>query len=299
MTAYWIAVDWGTTNFRAFLMENTSLIDEISATKGILSVADHQFESVLQANIFKWLERFPTIPILMAGMIGSQQGWFNVPYQSLPANGKNLAENTYSFQAKWGSQIWIVPGVSGASAYDLPDVMRGEETQLIGLSQLAEHADNYVILPGTHSKHSFIQGETIEEFTSFMTGELFSLLMTASMIGKELPEQINNDEFFLSGVEQAQKSIPFTHLIFSARSKRLNQDIPSQYISSYLSGLLIGYELSHIHSQSQVWVISNQALGILYTKAGQHLALNLQHISGTDCFLQGAFLLLNYLGALQ
>ena len=299
MTSYWIAVDWGTTNFRAFLMERMTVIDELSAAEGILSVVDHQFETVLHTNIFKWLDKFPSIPILMAGMVGSQQGWFETPYQSLPANVKSLAGNIFSFQAEWGSQIWIVPGVTGASHYDLPDVMRGEETQLIGLSQLSDHADNYAILPGTHSKHSFIHNGTIEEFTSFMTGELFSLLMATSMIGKELPEQIDHDEFFLIGVEQAQKSIPFTHLIFSARSKRLNQDIPSQYIRSYLSGLLIGYELNQIHSESQVWIISNQALGTLYTKAGQYLSLNLKHISGTDCFLKGAFLLLSYLGAVQ
>lgn len=299
MESNWIAIDWGTTNFRAFLMKNGEVIDEFSNGQGILSLQSHQFEPVLQQNIKQWLQVYPTIPIIMAGMVGSQQGWYEVPYQSLPVRGQALIDNAVSFQTSWGSSVWIIPGVNGNSEFGLPDVMRGEETQLMGLAVLSDHSDNYAIMPGTHCKHAVIEDQRIKGFTSFMTGELFSLLMSGSMIGKALPEQIDQEKYFLQGVTQACAEIPFTHLIFSARTKRLKGEIPNDAVSSYLSGLLIGYELKNIKNSHQVWIVSSQSLGERYALAGKHLNLDLQHISGTECFLKGTYKLLSDAGAIK
>lgn len=299
MESNWIAIDWGTTNFRAFLMKDAEVVEEFSNGQGILSLQSHQFESVLQQNIEKWLGLYPTIPIIMAGMVGSQQGWHEIPYQPLPVRGQALIDHAVSFKTSWGSPVWIIPGVNGNSEYGLPDVMRGEETQLIGLAALSESDNNYAIMPGTHCKHAVIENQQIESFTSFMTGELFSLLMSGSMIGKALPEQVDQEKYFLEGVTQACQDIPFTHLIFSARTKRLKGEIPNDAVSSYLSGLLIGYELKGINHHHKIWIVSSQSLGDRYVLAGQHLQLDLHHISGTECFLKGTFKLLSDAGAIK
>ncbi|MEQ4700103.1 2-dehydro-3-deoxygalactonokinase [Providencia rettgeri] len=290
---YWIAVDWGTTNFRAFLMKKDEVIDEVIGTEGILSVTENQFDVVLHRNIEHWLTSKGHLPILLAGMVGSQKGWYEVPYQAVPITAKGLTESLKEITTYWGSKAWIVPGIQNLSQYALPDVMRGEETQLLGL---VDSADTYAILPGTHSKHSVISHGEIKTFTSFMTGELYSLLIKSSMIGKGLPKQIDNEKYFLMGLEKSKKNIPFTHLIFSARTKQLNKEIPAEYVGSYLSGILIGIELNNVECENKIWVITNESLGEKYIVAGKYFRLNMEYVSGNECFLKGAYKLINQLG---
>lgn len=296
MNQYWIAVDWGTTNFRAFLMKDSALIDEVTSAEGILSVQKGAFEAILYKNIDNFLKNNKNIPILMAGMVGSQQGWVETAYQELPATLGDLSHSAVELKATKDNRIWLIPGTQSISQYSLPDVMRGEETQLIGLPEATNY---YAIMPGTHSKHcTMVKGE-IQTITSFMTGELYSLLIKNSMVGKELSPQIENDEFFLMGVESAQKDIPLTHLIFSARTKRLNKDIPCEFIGSYLSGILIGIEIKAINSKNNIVIISNEKLGNHYLKAGEHLNLQLELKSGDECFLSGAYKLIKNLGGIH
>lgn len=292
MKLYWVAVDWGTTNFRAFLMKGNRLIDEVSNMEGILSVKKGMFEITLYQNIINWLKSHTNLPIIMAGMVGSQQGWREIPYLTLPATFDELSNAAQKLQVNWQSQIWLIPGVQSVSQYSLPDVMRGEETQLLGLP---EDTDNYIILPGTHSKHCIMSNGTINTVTSFMTGELYSLLINYSMIGKELFEQIDSEKFFLIGVDSVQDNIPFTHLIFSARTKRLNNEIPNKFIGSYISGILIGTELKKINHDKKIFVISNKGLGDKYITAGKYLNFNIEHLSSDTCFLNGAYKLIKKL----
>lgn len=293
---YWIAVDWGTTNFRAFLMRKDEIVDEVIGAEGILSVSENQFEAVLYRNIKHWLVSKSNLSILLAGMVGSQKGWYEVPYQAVPITSKGLVKSLQELTTYWGSKAWIVPGIQGMSQYALPDVMRGEETQLIGLP---DSADNYAILPGTHSKHCIISYGEIQTFTSFMTGEIYSLLMNSSMIGKGLPAQVDNEKYFLIGVEKSKEIIPFTHLIFSGRTKQLNKEIPVEFVGSYLSGILIGTELKSLECENKIWVITNKSLGEKYIMAGKYFGLDMEYISGNKCFLRGAYKVINQLGELE
>ncbi|PSN06855.1 2-dehydro-3-deoxygalactonokinase [Siccibacter turicensis] len=287
MKTNWIAVDWGTTNFRAFLMRHDAPLAELHQPCGLLSVEHQRFAATLQTLLAPWLQAYGALPIVMAGMVGSQQGWFDVPYAPLPAGMDDLLARLFAFTTPWGSPAWIVPGINGRSHYGLPDVMRGEEVQLLGLHALQPTAEHDVLLPGTHCKHArMIKGEIVH-FSTFMTGELFSLLSQHSILGRDLPAQQDDDAAFLAGVRTASLGAPFSHLIFSARTRRLAGELPEPYIHSYLSGLTIGYELLALTPGQHVWVIGSPALTTRYRMAGRQMCLELHPVEGNLCFIRG------------
>lgn len=300
MDNHWIAIDWGTTNFRAFLLkknaEENHIIAKHQSHSGILSVKNDDFEAMLKAEIGDWFLPFPNRPIIMSGMIGSQQGWFEVPYISAPANEKDLIENSHCFQLKNGNPAIIIPGITAMSPFGVPDVMRGEETQLLTISQIQSPERHIAILPGTHSKHAVIDKGTITTFTSYMTGEIYQLLTLSSMIGKGLPTQIEDQASFIAGVMAAQHNIPLTHLIFSARTKRVLGKLPAECVESYLSGLLIGYELATLMPETPITIIGSTSLNQRYIEAGTLLGLTISTISGEDAFLSGIQYLFQHAG---
>ncbi|RDK96008.1 2-dehydro-3-deoxygalactonokinase [Enterobacillus tribolii] len=283
----WIAIDWGTTNFRAFLLEDERIIARLAEPCGLLSVENKQFGATLQRLLAPWLEERCALPVVMAGMVGSQQGWQDVPYATLPAGAQNLVRGTYTFTTPWGSPAWIIPGVTGNSRYGQPDVMRGEEIQLLGLAQCHPAQEHFALLPGTHSKHARMRQGEIVDFTTFMTGELFSLLCQHSLLGRDLPEQEPHDPSFALGIDTASEGTPFSHLIFSARTRRLAGEIALPHIHSYLSGLLIGHELATVDGGQPAWVVGSSALTARYQQAAGRLGLKLNAVDGDTCFLQG------------
>lgn len=287
MKKHWIAVDWGTTNFRAFLLNDQQVIASISKACGLLSLTKAEFGATLHQHLEPWLNEHGALPVVMAGMVGSQQGWQEVPYVFTPASAQTLRKNALPMTTPWGSQAWIIPGVSSDSAFGLPDVMRGEEVQLMGLNTLHPADEVYAILPGTHSKHAQLSHGEITHFTTLMTGELFSLLSQHSLLGRALPEQQDDSDAFMKGVLTAQAHIPFSHLIFSARTRRLNNELEPSSIHSYLSGLLIGYELSSMSAEKENWLVGSPALCQRYLHAAKAMQISLRIADGNTCFLHG------------
>lgn len=283
----WIAIDWGTTNFRAFLMQGSKQVSRISQPCGLLSVEKDQFAPTLQNLLQTWLEEYGNLPIVMAGMVGSQQGWHEVPYAPLPCNAQDLASRTLAFTTPWGSQAWLIPGANGTSQFGQPDVMRGEEVQLFGLSALHPADEHFVLLPGTHSKHAQLRLGEITASSTFMTGEIFSLLSQHSILGRALPEQQEDNEAFLLGVRTAIQGAPFTHLIFSARTRRLAGEIKEASVHSYLSGLTIGYELQALPAALHAWLVGSPSLTARYELAASLMDLNFSSANGDDCFIHG------------
>lgn len=287
MTRHWIAIDWGTTNFRAFLLNDQQVIASVSKPCGLLAIAKGAFADTLHQHLEPWLEEYGALPVVMAGMVGSQQGWQEVPYVSAPATAHTLRESAFPIATPWGSQAWIIPGVSSASAFGLPDVMRGEEVQLMGLYALHPALEHCAILPGTHSKHAQLSRGEITHFSTLMTGELFSLLSQHSLLGRALPEQQDDSAAFVKGVLTAKAGVPFSHLIFSARTRRLNGELEPSSIHSYLSGLLIGNELSGMSAEKECWLVGSPALCERYLCAAKALQIPLRIADGDTCFLQG------------
>lgn len=287
MKKYWIAADWGTTNFRAFLMNEHNVVARQSAACGLLSIEKGAFADTLHHQVAPWLAEVGPVPVLMAGMVGSQQGWLNVPYAPLPAGTESLLAGIKSVETPWGSPAWIVPGLTGRSAWDQPDVMRGEETQLLGLQALHPAASHYAILPGTHSKHAQMKDGVITAFSTLMTGELFSILSRHSLLGQALPPQQENPDSFLAGARAAKGDAPFSHLIFSARTRLLMGELPPEQVHCYLSGLVIGHELASMPEGQRAWVVGSASLAARYQCAAAVYPLEIEVADGDTCFLRG------------
>lgn len=286
MSKKWIAIDWGTTNFRAFLINHHETEERRSAPLGLLQVTDRRFGATLQSLLNDWLIQHGSLPILMAGMVGSQQGWAEVPYVTLPARAGDFAAHAVEVTTSWGSRCHIVAGATCESEWGFPDVMRGEEVQLLGLAELHPAATHRVILPGTHSKHAKLRDGSLIDFSTFMTGELYATLINHSLLGKDLPSCEQNDAAFDLGVANSKKSPFLSHAIFSARTLRLRGTMTPAQVSSYLYGLLIGSELAALEIE-EAWVVGSPALTLSYQRAARQCGMSLHAADGSACFVQG------------
>ena len=283
-----IIIDWGTTNFRAFAMSKEhKLLSTKSLPLGLLQVNNGEFAQTLEQVLKEWLVTYQDFPIFMAGMVGSLKGWVNVDYVNTPANTKSLASNSYSFVLPWGAKAYIVPGVCHQYDEDKFDVMRGEEIQVLGLAQYLNSSDFVAILPGTHSKHITVTNHELCSFSSYLTGEMYSMLSKHSLLGKDLPENTTFDQAaFLRGVTDAQDG-EFTQRIFLAWTHRLFQQLSVEQIADYLSGLLIGFELRKLKLNTSVYLVGALALCQKYQLAAGQLGINVILVDGNECFLQG------------
>jgi 2-dehydro-3-deoxygalactonokinase len=240
-----VALDWGSTSLRAYLLDGGGrIVDRRAEPWGILQLPEGDFRRAFDRVTAGWSSEASPLPAIASGMIGSAQGWVEAPYVDLPAGAEQLARGLAPVPA---TRLRIVPGLAqhGRS----PDVMRGEETQIVGaLAAQPDLADGVVVLPGTHSKWVRLAGGRVREFTTYMTGELFAVLRAHSILGRLSPagavEAGAEDAAFARGVSAAQRSPSgLGPLLFSARASVLVGDLPAGSSLEYLSGLLIGDEL--------------------------------------------------------
>ncbi|NLQ18898.1 2-dehydro-3-deoxygalactonokinase [Marinomonas sp. M1K-6] len=295
--ASFIAVDWGTTNLRAFLMNQEGQIQaQRDSDQGMLTLGSAEFESVLSDLLGDWLT--PDLPIYMAGMVGSRGGWQEVPYLPCPIHLDDLSEHLFWMTTKLPNKVAIVPGLQGTGVAGLLDVMRGEETQLLGaLDWLEEQgrADESPVfcLPGTHCKWVQVKRGEVTQFSTSITGELFARLNDESSLVKGLPKSAQlNEEAFNKGVLASQQTGGILHHLFSARSRFVCGELAADEVRDYLSGVVIGHDVNDILSTltiptSPVLIIGSQALSARYALAlssrnlaGEFLAANEASIRG-------------------
>lgn len=248
-----IAVDWGTSSLRAWLLDGRGqALDARSSRHGIMQVPAGDFASVYQELIGDWIEAHGPLPAIACGMIGSRGGWLEAPYARCPANPDSLAEHLSLIDAD-PVPLQVVPGVMQPSSDGvLPDVMRGEETQVLGaLADEPALADNaLLVLPGTHCKWISVRDGRLAGFTTYMTGELFAVLREHSILGR--PSQdvdtVDSEQAFDLGVASARQSgaASASAALFSVRSRVLADELTPAESLSYLSGLLIGEELRSV-----------------------------------------------------
>ena len=262
-----IAIDWGTSSFRAYRVDaKGATLERRSAARGILTVPQNDFAGVLAAEIGDWLDREPG-PIVMSGMIGSRQGWIEVPYVECPAAPETIARSCKQVAWHDGRQALIVPGVSCRDASGVPDVMRGEETQIFGaLSELPAEAT--VCLPGTHSKFARIRGGRIQDFATSMTGEAFATLWQHSILGRlGSSDTVDDLDAFDAGIDRSAQSQGLLHHLFGVRARGLFGEIQPSSLASYLSGILIGHEIRASEPSGPVAIIGAIELARLYGRA--------------------------------
>jgi 2-dehydro-3-deoxygalactonokinase len=247
-----IAVDWGTTSFRAYRLDtNGAILETRVSADGILSVKD--FPQTLERQIAGWSER----PVVMSGMVGSRQGWQEAPYVECPAGPEEISRGMQEVE----SGVWIVPGV--VCREGVADVMRGEETQILGCGV----KDGVICLPGTHSKWVEVRAGRIMRFTTHMTGEVFAVMKAHSILGRMM-EAKEGSSSFLAGVERSGAAGGLLHHLFGVRTRALMNEAVDP--GSYLSGILVGHEL-RAAATKKFSLLGTKAVASLYEQAAAAL----------------------------
>ncbi|MES0883896.1 2-dehydro-3-deoxygalactonokinase [Roseibium sp. SCP14] len=260
-----IVVDWGTTSLRAALVSPAGkTIEFVENGCGIQFIADRKFEPELLKTVGPWLKTHGKLPVIASGMITSRNGWVEVPYISCPARVVDLAEGTVRRRLSNGSELFLLPGLTDRSRRPFPDVMRGEETQIVGFG-LQRPAT--IVLPGTHSKWAKVETGQIAKFQTFVTGEIFALLSQHSFIAKTAGEAsaTANWPAFERGVNVAKNMLDadaaFLTQLFSARTGMLANELGPEDIRDFISGVLIGNEFRE--AQCCGWTEAGQKIGIV------------------------------------
>ncbi len=240
-----IALDWGSTRLRAYRLGAAGEVLATRQSEAGASVLQGvaAFAAAMDALVGDWRAAQPALPLLACGMVGSQHGWQEAPYVRCPAGADELVGHTL----RLASGLHIVPGLLHEAAQ--PDVMRGEETQIVGA--LAQHpalaAQSCLVLPGTHAKWARVQAGRVLGFSTHMTGELFALLRQHSVLARLMPAGGASPvapQAFERGVQAARQEGGLAHQLFAVRTLGLFKQLAPEALPDYLSGLLIGHEIA-------------------------------------------------------
>lgn len=297
-----IAVDWGTTNARAYLLDRSgAVLDIVSDKKGILNVPEGGFAQAYLDLVGRWqLGGKP--PALMAGMVGSRNGWVEAPYVACPADPMRLADGLVQAPMPDGREIWIVPGISSLND-GVHDVIRGEETQLAGaMAAVAGIAGPAVFcLPGTHSKWATVSDGTITGFRTAMTGEVFSLLAKHSILGKLFATggPRGAGPAFERGLDRAGDAGGLLHHLFGVRAEALFGALSDADGADYLSGILIGHEINALGGGGKVTLIGSDALVERYRRALTHRGYGIETVPGEDAVVMGLWQIARQAGIVE
>jgi 2-dehydro-3-deoxygalactonokinase len=267
VTPAFVGLDWGTSALRAYLITRSgSIVDDRQSMDGIIAAAG-RFENALDMIAKHWPSE---LPVMAAGMIGSRQGWLEAPYCACPAGLSEIAGSLVSLMTSTGRKVVIVPGLSFHDEAGVPDVIRGEETQVFG----ALYADRGAfLLPGTHSKWLWVEDGRVVRFATFMTGEAYAALRHHTILSRLTEDERSDPDAFRAGVTRGFAAPELLlHTIFGTRTLGLFGTIAPAALPSYLSGVLIGSEIAaaarHLgHAEEELKIIGSQVLGTRYLVA--------------------------------
>lgn len=285
----WLAVDWGTSNLRLWVMtSDKAIVASLGSDQGMGRLAPQEFEPALLALAEPYLQAGRCRPVVICGMAGARQGWVEAPYQQVPCApvGQGLQEVVCQDPRLCVS---ILPGLSQEAPYD---VMRGEETQIAGFLSCEPDFGGLVCMPGSHTKWVTLKRGLVQHFTTALTGELFSLLASQSILRHSMSDGWHEPSF-LAGLEEGfDQPEKLTTSLFAIRAQSLlAASEPAQGgQSARLSGLLIGQELaalSKVWQQHNLVVIGSQDLAATYARALEHLGQPVRQLQGDVMALAG------------
>jgi 2-dehydro-3-deoxygalactonokinase len=263
-----IGLDWGTTSCRAYLIgADGSVLARLINGPGILRVENGAFGPWLDSMIGAWIAAHGVLPVILSGMIGSRQGWKEAPYAKCPAGAGDIVKALARIDHDELS-ISVVPGLSTENG-TMPDVIRGEETQILGALALSGKGDGLFLLPGTHSKWVEVAGGRIVSFRTFMTGEVFGALKDHTILGRPMREGPRDNMAFARGVEEGtnlDSPGALLNRLFATRTYSLFGRLPDTSLADYLSGLLIGAEVAAAMglSDAPVTIVASLSLAQRY-----------------------------------
>lgn len=291
-----VAVDWGTTSFRLWLLSRDGqVLGERRSSEGMTTAMNSGFESTLNAHLDA-LSAPVDIPVIICGMAGARQGWVEAGYVDVPCN-LSAVLSAATPVPNVARDIRILPGI--AQRFEAtPDVMRGEETQLLGaLSDHYKSGTQLVCMPGTHSKWVNVESLRVTGFATFMTGELFDVISKHSILqhaiaGAEAFDG-NNASFKAALIDAVQNPQMASNRLFTARSGQLLHGLSATDAKAKLSGIMIGLEIAGAKSTSpegaEVILIGSGALGALYQQAFAALDISYSTIDADEAVRKGLF----------
>ncbi|EMY3776262.1 2-dehydro-3-deoxygalactonokinase [Salmonella enterica] len=282
MTARYIAIDWGSTNLRAWLYQGDKCLESRQSEAGVTRLNGKSPDAVLAEVTTHW--RDSATPVVMAGMIGNNVGWQNAPYLPVPALFSAIGEQLTAV----GDNIWIIPGLC-VSREDNHNVMRGEETQLLGARELSP--SSVYVMPGTHCKWVQTDTQQIHDFRTVMTGELHHLLLRHSLVGAGLPEQEASGDAYAAGLERGLNSPAVLPSLFEVRASHVLGHLAREQVSDFLSGLLIGAEVASMSesfaAQQAITLVAGPALISRYQQAFRAIGRDVSTVDGDMAFQAG------------
>ena len=294
-----IIVDWGTSNFRAWLIEQRSgkVLAEIADGSGMAALAPAQFPAYCADRLGAW-RRGNAPAVYMAGMVGAAQGWTPAPQLPMPLKSADLAARLLA--APGMENAWIVPGarVAGDAARGVvPDVMRGEEVQIFGAMELSSQRNGLLCLPGTHSKWARVTDGTLAHFTTSMTGEAYARLLQHSILGSDVKEKGApapvDGSAFARGLGQTTIPGGLLHQLFTTRAMLLEQALRQDEIAGFLSGMLVGSEIAAMtglyppREQQALLLVCSERLRKPYEYALVHAGYEPRWIPAREASLKG------------
>jgi len=288
-----LACDWGTTNLRAWTLDSMgAVVAQRDFDFGVSKLARGEAATRFEADVRPALSA-QDLPAILCGMVGSNLGWTGVPYAACPAG---LLELSRGLTAASDS-VRIVPGLRCDGVAGAPDVLRGEETQVLGW--LSRHPDrqtgrHLVCHPGTHAKWIVVEDGRIVRFVTAMTGELFAVLRRHSVLKSDAPA--DDLAAFEAGLVAAGDGSALAARLFTARARVVGGDARSESTPSYLSGLLIGAEAASVPAllgmaAHRVVLLGDAVLCGLYRQALERLGVTTEIFDGEAAAVAGLFVL--------
>lgn len=296
-----IGIDWGTSSFRAYLIgAQGRVLDRLESAEGIMKVPDQLFGEMCKRSLANWLAE-GSLPIIASGMITSRNGWLETSYQPIPAGTDQLASALTPLHTKDGLHLHFMSGVSIEST-GLTDVMRGEETQIIGAIETGISNATFV-MPGTHSKWVTVNNDRIEQFATYMSGEVYEALCQHTILGTLMKTGSFCESRFREGVSKGLSTgSNLLHNLFQVRTLPLLGKMDETEVADYLSGLLIGAEIdgatAGLTEADPIIIVGTNDLTKRY-----HIALNVAGLTSQhaddDIAAQGHFAIAQSAGLLS
>jgi 2-dehydro-3-deoxygalactonokinase len=294
--AEWVAVDWGTSNLRVWgIGPGGEVVFARTSEQGMSRLQPAAYAGVLAGLLAEhFAASGPSVDTLICGMAGARQGWLEAPYLDAPANLEALCAGAVTPAmpgARWSARI--LPGICQRQA-GAEDVMRGEETQLLGLGTLWPGFDGVVCMPGTHSKWVRLARRRVERFATAMTGELFEVLRTHSVLRHSLAGPLDGpqrDVGFEAGLDAGVASPQaLSATLFKVRAASLLSARSPDWCAGFLSGILIGSEIGAQRDwigAGEVAIVGDAGLAALYLKGVSAIGGRSRIVDGTDATLTG------------
>ena len=284
----WIAVDWGTSNLRVWAMDGATVVGTRQSDQGMGGLQPDGFEPALYALIDEWLPEGGRMPVVICGMAGARTGWCEAPYRAVPCPPLDARNAAAPPVRDPRLDVRILPGLSQTSP---PDVMRGEETQIAGFLALEPGYDGVLCLPGTHSKWVRIHAGQVRHFQTFMTGEMFALMSTRSVLRLGIGQAEPLASAFTDAADTALRDPQaLMRDLFTLRAASLLNDAPGSETLGRLSGLLIGSEIAAarpLWHDSPVCIVGAPAISALYADVLTRQGARTRQLDGSQLVLSG------------